>query len=400
MGRALPLLLISAVASLLLSACGGAASNFGTTPPPSNDPPPMLALSNFVMGLNQPVGFESANDGSGRIFILEQAGRIRIIQNGSLLPTAFLDISSKVESGGEEGLLGLAFSPSFNANGKFYVDYTMRSNTQLQTVIAEYQASPPSSNTADPSTERVLLVVDQPFANHNGGQLAFGPDDGDLYIAFGDGGSGGDPQGNAQNTNALLGKILRIDVISMPPAGKQYAIPLDNPFRNGGGAPEIFAYGLRNPWRFSFDPPSHRLFAGDVGQDNWEEVDIITNGGNYGWNILEGNHCYPPSVTSCNMTGLVPPITEYDHSSSGGISIIGGFMYRGSAIPGLVGTYVFGDLASGNVWGIKEGVNGSWQRTLLLKHNLEVSSFGRDASGELYLVDYGDGAVLHLVAAP
>jgi glucose/arabinose dehydrogenase len=242
--------------------------------------------------------------------------------------------------------------------------------------------------------------VNQPFDNHNGGQLAFGPDDGYLYIGLGDGGSGGDPQGNGQNTSVLLGKILRIDVTSTPPAGHEYAIPVDNPFASSGGAPEVFAYGLRNPWRFSFDSPTHRLFAGDVGQNNWEEVDLVTSGKNYGWNLMEGNHCYPPTVTTCNMSGLVPPITEYDHSGSGGTSVIGGFVYRGSAIPALVGTYIFGDLSSGNVWGLKEDSGGTWQRTLLLTHNRIVSSFGRDAAGELYLVDYGNGAVLRITAAP
>jgi glucose/arabinose dehydrogenase len=262
--------------------------------------------------------------------------------------------------------------------------------------------SPPGANAADSSSERQLLVLNQPFDNHNGGQLAFGPDDGDLYFALGDGGSGGDPQGNGQNIGVLLGKILRIDVTSTPPSGRQrqYAIPLDNPFARGGGAPELFAYGLRNPWRFSFDAPKHRLFAGDVGQGNWEEVDLITSGQNYGWNLMEGNHCYPPPVATCNIPGLVPPISEYDHSSSGGTSVIGGFVYRGAAIPALVGTYVFGDLSSGNVWGLKEDASGTWLRTLLLTHNRTVSSFGRDPAGELYLVDYGNGAVLRVTAAP
>jgi glucose/arabinose dehydrogenase len=355
-----------------------------------------------MTGLTSPDGFEMPNDGTNRMFILQQGGAIRIIQNGALLTSPFLDVSSKpgFESGGEKGLLGLAFHPGFNASGKFCVYYTRRVSGQLQSVLSEFTVSPPNSNVANISSERPLLVVNQPFDNHNGGQLAFGPDDGYLYFALGDGGSGGDPQGNGQNTGVLLGKILRIDVTSTPPAGHQYAIPVDNPFASGGGAPEVFAYGLRNPWRFSFDSPTHRLFAGDVGQDNWEEVDIITSGKNYGWNRMEGNHCYPPTVTTCDMTGLVPPITEYDHSSSGGISVIGGFVYRGSAIPALVGTYIFGDLSSGNVWGLKEDAGGTWQRTVLLTHNRIVSSFGRDAAGELYLVDYGNGAVLRLTAAP
>jgi glucose/arabinose dehydrogenase len=355
-----------------------------------------------MTGLTSPVGFEMSNDGTNRIFILQQGGAIRIIQNGELLSAPFLDVSSNAgfESGGEKGLLGLAFHPGFNASGKFYVYYTRRVSGQLQSVFSEFTVSPPNANVANVSSERQLLVVNQPFDNHNGGQLAFGPDDGYLYIALGDGGSGGDPQGNGQNAGVLLGKILRIDVTSSPPAGHQYAIPVDNPFASGGGAPEVFAYGLRNPWRFSFDSPTHRLFAGDVGQDNWEEVDLITSGKNFGWNRMEGNHCYPPTVTTCNMAGLVPPITEYDHSSSGGTAVIGGFVYRGSAIPALVGTYIFGDLSSGNVWGSKEDAGGAWQRALLLTHSRIVSSFGRDAAGELYLVDYGNGSVLRITAAP
>ena len=359
----------------------------------------MLALSGFVTGLSSPLGFETPNDGTNRIFILEQRGTIRIVQNASLTPGAFLDIASKVESGGEKGLLGLAFHPDFSTNRRFFVNYTRRVGTQLQSIIAEYLVSTANPNQADASSERQLLVLDQPFDNHNGGQLAFGPD-GFLYIAFGDGGSGGDPFGNGQNTNALLGKILRIAVNPPFATGKQYAIPPDNPFVNGGGLPEIWAYGLRNPWRFSFDRATRQLFAADVGQDSWEEVDIITKGGNFGWNIMEGKHCNPPGVTSCNMAGLILPITEYAHNSAGGEAIIGGFVYRGSAIAGLPGTYVFGDLLSGHVWGLKQDAMGNWQQTLVLTHNLTVSSFGQDIAGELYLIDYGNGAILRLRAGP
>lgn len=357
----------------------------------------MLALSGFVSGLNAPLGLQAPNDGTNRLFAVQQGGTIRVIQNGSLVAAPFLDITSKVESGGEKGLLGLAFHPSFSANRKFYVDYTRRLGGQLQSVISEYAVSTSDPNQADLASERQLLVVDQPFDNHNGGQLAFGPD-GFLYIAFGDGGSEGDPLGNGQKTNTLLGKILRIGVDPPFAAGKQYAIPPDNPFVGGGGLPEIWAYGLRNPWRFSFDRATGRLFAGDVGQDSWEEVDIVTKGGNFGWSIMEGDHCFPPSVASCNMAGLILPITEYGHDVAGGTAIIGGFVYRGSAIPALVGTYVFGDLSSGHVWGLKQDAMGNWKQTLLLTHSLTVSSFGQDTAGELYLVDYGNGAVLHLRA--
>ncbi len=358
----------------------------------------MLALSNFVTGLTAPVGLEAPNDGTNRIFIVEQGGTIRIVQASSVLATQFLNITSKIESGGEKGLLGLAFHPNFSANHRFYVNYTRRlSNGQLQSVIAEYLVSAADSNQADPTSERQMLVVNQPFDNHNGGQVAFGPD-GFLYIGFGDGGSEGDPLGNGQNTNTLLGKILRIGVDPPFSTGKQYVIPPDNPFQNGSALPEIWAYGLRNPWRFSFDLPSGRLLSADVGQDSWEEVDIITKGGNFGWNIMEGGHCYPPNVTSCNMTGFLLPIAEYGHDAAGGTAIIGGFVYRGSAIAGLAGTYVYGDLSSGHVWGLKQDGMGAWHVTLVLTHNLTVSSFGQDSAGELYLVDYGHGAVLRLRA--
>lgn len=382
---------------MLAFGCGG-----GTASNPSPSSPPMLALSSFVTGLNAPVGLEAPNDGTGRLFVIEQGGTIRIIQNGSLLSTSFLDITSKVESGGEKGLLGLAFHPNFSTNRRFFVNYTCRINGvtgQLQSVISEFAASTIDPNQADTSSERQLLVVDQPFDNHNGGQLAFGPD-GFLYIGFGDGGSGGDPLGNGQNLQTFLGKMLRIDLDSPPAPGKQYAIPADNPFVNGGGLPEIWAYGLRNPWRFSFDRATGRLFAGDVGQGNWEEVDLITKGGNFGWNIMEGNHCSPAGTPSCNMVGLILPIAEYGHDAAGGTAVIGGFVYRGSVIPGLVGTYVFGDLSSGHVWGLWQDAQGSWQQTLVLTHNLIVSAFGQDTANELYLIDYGDGAVLRLRIAP
>lgn len=399
-------LLLTAALMGLLAACGGGGGGGSTGPqsspvtsPPSPvtspppGPPPTLALSAFASGFTAPLGFETPNDGTGRNFIVEQGGTIRIIQNGSVLAVPFLDVTARVESGGEKGLLGLSFHPAFQNNGRFFVNYTRRVNLQLQSVISEFAVSTADPNQADSLSELQLLVLDQPFDNHNAGQLAFGPD-GFLYIAFGDGGSGGDPFGNAQNLQTLLGKMLRIDVDSPPAPGKSYAIPADNPFANGGGLPEIWAYGLRNPFRFSFDPPTGRLFAADVGQSSFEEVDLITGGGNFGWNIMEGNHCFP--TEPCNRTGLITPIAEYGHDAAGGISVTGGYVYRGSAIPGLAGIYVFGDLASGRVWGLVEDAQGNWQMTLVLTHNLTVSSFGQDGAGELYLVDYGNGAILRL----
>ena len=348
--------------------------------------PPTLVLQRLVSGLSVPVDFEFPNDGSGRFFILEQTGKVRIIQGGVLLSTAFLDITNLLEFGGEKGLLGLAFHPLYAQNGRFFVNYTRRVSGQLQTVIAEYHVSANDPNKADP-TGTVILVVDQPFDNHNGGQLAFGSDT-YLYIALGDGGSGGDPFGNGQNLGTLLGKLLRIDIDS----GTPYVIPPDNPFVNDPPAlGEIWAYGLRNPWRFSFDQVTHRLFAGDVGQDSYEEVDIINKGRNYGWNITEGRHCYPPPTQDCDKTGLTPPIAEYSHSE--GQAIIGGYVYRGTAIPALRGIYVFGDYISGKIWGLRLVSPGTWRRVLLLSSGKFISGFGQDAAGELYVLDYNNGIV-------
>jgi glucose/arabinose dehydrogenase len=388
-----------------LVACGGGGGGGSAATPPAPVPPaalpalPALVLSIFVTGLNLPVGLESSGDGTGRLFVIEQAGTIRIIQNGNLVPgTPFLDISARVTAGGEQGLLGLAFHPNFAVNGRFFVYYTRGVSPNFEIVISEFTRA--SANQGDPNSERPLLVVSHPtFANHNGGQLAFGPD-GFLYMGLGDGGGGGDPNGNGQNLRTLLGKMLRIDVDSTPPQGQQHAIPADNPFASGGGLPEIWAYGLRNPWRFSFDQSTGRHFCADVGQGNFEEVDLIAKGGNFGWNVMEGTHCFPPGTASCSTVGLILPITEYGHDVAGGISVIGGFVYRGAAIPGLVGTYVFGDLSSGNVWGLRQDSQGNWQRTLALTHTLTVSSFGRDAANELYLVDYGNGAILKIVPGP
>ncbi len=352
---------------------------------------PQLALQNFVSGLRLPIGFEIAPDGSGRIFIIEQRGFIRIIKNGVIGPQPFLNISSLVECCGERGLIGLAFHPQYQSNGRFFVDYTRRVSGQLQVVIAEYHVSATNPNKADPNGIE-LLSIDKPFDNHNGGQLAFGPD-GYLYIGVGDGGSGGDPFGNGQNLEVLLGKILRIDINS----GAPYAIPPDNPFVNDPTARgEIWAYGLRNPWKFSFDRQNGRLFAGDVGQNNWEEVDLITKGSNYGWNVMEGFHCYPPGTPDCDMTGLTLPLSEYSHLE--GDAIIGGFVYHGISIPQLQGLYVFGDYISGKVYVLKQQGT-TWKRGLSLESGIFISAFGQDASGELYVLDYNNGIVYRLVAA-
>lgn len=317
---------------------------------------------------------------------MEQSGTIRILQNGSLRTTPFLDIRSRVTTATEMGLLGVAFHPNFATSGRFYVNYNRTVAGNFQTVIAEFRVSLVDANLADPNSERIVLTVNQPFDNHKGGQLAFGPD-GFLYIGLGDGGSGGDPFGNGQNTNTRLGKMLRIDVDGALP----FAIPPSNPFVSGGGLPEIYAYGLRNPWRFSFDRTAGTLFVADVGQDRYEEIDILQNGKNYGWNTMEGMHCFSPA-NGCTMTGLTLPIAEYDHSE--GEAVIGGYVYRGSALPGLVGSYILGDFVSGKIWRLTQS-GSTWQRVLLVSSGRPISSFGQDAAGELYVLDY-NGTVLKL----
>jgi glucose/arabinose dehydrogenase len=384
MSRLRPLLV--SLLALPLVNCGG-----GSSPLPPPPPPPTLTLTTVVSGLSRPLDLQRPpND--NRFFVVEQRGTIRIVENGTLQPGDFLDIQGLVKfDGQEEGLLGLAFHPDYSTNRLFYVNYT-RDLGVLQTIIAEYQTLAADPNHADPSSARILLIENQPFPNHKGGQLAFGPD-GLLYIGLGDGGDAGDPLNNGQNLFVLLGKVLRIDVDPPFSPGLQYALPPDNPFAGGSGLPEIWAYGLRNPWRFSFERGTGRLFCADVGQGNWEEIDLLQKGGNFGWNITEGTHCYPPG-SSCNMTGLIPPIAEYDHGE--GIAVIGGYVYKGSAIPALANQYIFGDL-TGKIWSLKEQPANTWTRTPLLFPSRTISSFGQDAAGEVYVVDYS-GSVLRLVS--
>src|SRR6266496_836748 len=295
--------------TLLLAACGGSST---PAPPPPPPPPPNLTLTTVVSGLSNPLDLKSP-PGDNRFFVVEQRGTIRIIENGVLQAGNFLDIRALTNfDGAEQGLLGLAFHPNYSANRLFYVNYTRNTNDPVnpqETVIAEFQTLAGNPNQADPDSERILLTVSQPFTNHKGGQLVFGPDN-LLYIGLGDGGSGGDPLNNAQNLTVLLGKILRIGVDPPFSSNLQYAIPADNPFVGGSGLPsEIWAYGLRNPWRFSFERGGTRLFCGDVGQNRFEEVDLITKGGNFGWRVMEGAHCFNPS-SGCDMTNLILPIAE------------------------------------------------------------------------------------------
>jgi glucose/arabinose dehydrogenase len=378
---------------LLACLLAGCSSSYSSTPQPPGGPPPVLALNSVVSGLSSPIDFQAPADGSGRFFVVEQAGIIRIVLNGALTATSFLDISSKVNFSGEMGLLGMTFHPQFPQKNLFYVHYDrLVGGSLIQSVIAEYQVSTSDPNVANAGSERILLTVNQPFGNHKGGQLAFGSD-GFLYISLGDGGSEGDPLGNGQNLQTLLGKMLRIDV-DHTSAGLQYAIPSTNPFASGGGLPEIWAYGLRNPFRFSFERGTGRLFVGDVGQDKYEEVDILQSGGNFGWNVMEGMHCFNPA-SGCNMSGLILPIAEYDHTE--GNAVIGGYVYKGSSIPSLANAYIFSDNGSGTIWELVENPPGTWTRTKLLSSNRSVSSLGQDAAGEIYVVDY-NGSVLKLAA--
>ena len=336
-------------------------------------------------GLSQPVNMANANDGSGRLFVVEKEGMIMVVKEGIIRTLPFLDIRGKVGSSGyEQGLLGLAFHPDFRENGYIYVDYMDRNGN---TVIARYSVEPtaPIDNQyADPNSEMILLQVDQPFPNHNGGQLIFGPDR-MLWISLGDGGSGGDPYGNGQSVQTLLGKILRIDVDN----GSPYGIPQDNPYFSGGGLPEIWAYGLRNPWKFSFDSQTGDLYIADVGQNQWEEVNFLTSDfnnlpANFGWNVREGKHPYQDG-SPAGYGNLIEPVFEFGHDQ--GCSITGGFVYRGIDLPELNGIYIFGDFCSGLVWGLINQGNGQWNGKILFETGLSISSFGIGELGEIYLLD-------------
>src|SRR5512134_2014715 len=344
-----------------------------------------IELASVVaQGLQAPLFLTHAGDGSGQLFVVEQGGTIRVIDRGTLQDTPFLDLRDRVwTKGNEQGLLGLAFHPDHQANGRFFVHYNRQEDGS--TVVAEYSRQGRSFQ-ASATPERVLMVVPQPYLNHNGGMIAFGPD-GYLYIGRGDGGSRGDPQNRAQNLQEWLGKILRIDVDH----GRPYAIPPDNPYASGGGRPEIFALGIRNPWRFSFDRETGLLWLADVGQYKWEEIDLVVAGGNYGWRIMEGSHCYNPEE-GCSPEGLMFPIAEYGHEQ-GRCSITGGYVYRGNAVPSLRGMYLFGDYCSGELFALSAGANrrSSTVPRVLLKTGLRISSFGEDEAGEIYIVDHRGG---------
>ena len=347
-----------------------------------------IKLTLLATGLSSPVFAIGARDGSGRVFIVEKTGKIRIQKSGKVLKTPFLDISSSVSRGSEQGLLGLAFHPNFKSNGKLYVNFTRLDGA---TVIREYRVSTTNPNVVVPSSKRLLLRIAQPYANHNGGGIAFGPD-GYLYIGMGDGGAGGDPQNRAQNLASLLGKMLRIDVNGTS-GSRPYRIPASNPFVGKAGFDGIWQYGLRNPWRWSFDRATGALWIGDLGQENWEEIDRVAKtssgagkGLNWGWDILEGFHCYPASVSSCNTSGKASPLLEYPHSGSR-CAVTGGYVYRGSRIPALVGGYVFADYCSGEIWVVPANAAAPATPTLLLNTGLLISSFGESATNELLVTD-------------
>lgn len=350
---------------------------------------PEIQLNQVTDGIENPVLATHAGDNSGRLFIVEQSGKIRILSNGVLLATTFLDITDRIRCCGESGLLGMAFPPVHGVNKfYFYVNYI---DTDGNTIVSRFALL--SANQADPDSEEILLEIEQPFSNHNGGQLAFGPD-GMLYIGVGDGGSGGDPLGSGQNLNSLLGKMLRIDVEgNVTP----YAIPVDNPFVGMQNVrPEIWSYGLRNPWRFSFDRSTGDLYIGDVGQDLFEEVNVqdksSKGGENYGWNIMEGVHCF--SDNNCDRNGLTLPKLEYSHNE-GACAVTGGHVYRGATFPALQGIYLFGDFCSGQVGGLRR-TNTGWESTVLLETPHSITSFGEDESGNVYLLN-GSGVLYQIV---
>ena len=326
-----------------------------------------------------------AGDGSDRLFLVLQPGRVMIFPNdpGAAGAAAFLDIRDRVsDRGNEEGLLGLAFDPGHSENGHLYVYYSAAE--PRRSVISRFSVA--AGSVADPASERVLLEIAQPFSNHNGGQIAFGPD-GYLYVGVGDGGKAGDPFGNGQDRSTLLGTILRIDVGAVDRDGT-YGIPADNPFAAdvGGARPEIWAYGLRNPWRFSFDPETGELWTADVGQDRYEEIDLIAPGRNYGWNIMEGTSCFSPR-RGCSTEGLEPPIVEYGRGD--GCSVTGGYVYRGTRLPSLYGAYVYGDFCSGKIWALRYD-GGVTEHLEIVDSELRISSFGVDRSGELYILSFDE----------
>ncbi len=383
------ILSISLIYAFLISViCYAAEKNPDTRPPQKEWPE--ISLTLVAGGFKSPTHITNAGDRSGRLFVTEQAGKILIVKNNKILKAPFLDINDRVGCCDERGLLSAVFPDNYASKKYFYVNYT---NTKGNTVIARYNLTS-NPDIADIKSEDILLTIKQPFSNHNGGQMAFGPD-GYLYIGTGDGGLVGDPLNNAQDSGSLLGKMLKIDVES---GNSPYSVPPDNPFlKKRGYRPEIWATGLRNPWRFSFDRQTGDLFIADVGQNKYEEINFQSpsskGGENYGWNTLEGTHCYKSS--RCNKAGLVLPAAEYDHSQ--GCSVTGGMVYRGKKFPSLQGIYFYSDYCSGRIWGLRQS-GGVWLNTLLINSGLSVSTFGEDETGEIFLADYSKGDIYRVEA--
>ncbi|MEO6057740.1 MAG: PQQ-dependent sugar dehydrogenase [Gemmatimonadales bacterium] len=380
---------ILALLTSFTAACG--AESASAVAPPDGTVP--VALQEVVSGLAFPLYLTAPAGDVGRLFIVEKGGAIRIVKEGALLPTPFLDLAGRVSTGGEQGLLGLAFDPAYADNGRFVVHYT---DLAGNTVVSLFRVADADPDRADPASEVVVLTAAQPFANHNGGQIEFGPD-GMLYIGLGDGGGGGDPGGRGQSPADLLGSILRIDVTS----GDGYTVPPDNPFVGQAGArPEVWSLGLRNPWRFTWDPATGDFYVADVGQNAWEEVDVVTaadgagRGANFGWNPAEGRHCY--ADPACDLTRYTLPVLEYSHAE--GCSISGGFLYRGAAIPALQGHYFYADYCRGWVrsFRLENGQAVEVQQWPSLAPGGAVPSFGRDAAGELYVLT-AEGRVFRIV---
>ncbi len=384
------------------SGASDASASPSPTPGPSASPTdiargaaPQLRLEPVVDGLDAPLDVAWRPGDPDALFVVERVGRIRIVRDGKLVARPFLDITALVQAGGERGLLGLAFAPD-GAAGRFFVYYTERSGSQ---VVASYETPADDPDGADPASGAIVLRMEDPFGNHNGGGLAFGPD-GFLYVATGDGGGGGDPLDSGRDLGSLLAKVLRLDVAAADGAATPYRIPADNPFAATAGArPEIWLTGLRNPWRIRFDRANGDLWIGDVGQGAWEEIDVAragTGGLDFGWNVMEGAHCYP-SGSDCATDGLTLPITEYGHDE--GCSVTGGTVYRGSDLPALVGWYVFADYCSGRVWVVDSAGDAPRPPILALESDASISAIAEGATGELFATDLGGGRLLRFALA-
>jgi hypothetical protein len=395
---ALPRLFLGAV-GLVAIACGSATITPAPSgPAPSTAQPDAVALVVEVVvdGLDQPIDIASPGDGSGRVFIVEQPGRIRTVQDGRLASEPFLDIVDRIASGGERGLLGLALHPDFPTDPRLFVNYT---DINGDTVVAEYRLAA-SGNAADPDSERILIQIDQPYPNHNGGAVVFGPD-GMLYISTGDGGSGGDPHGNGQRLDTLLGKVLRIDVGATPTGELAYAIPGGNPFvAEPNARPEIWLTGLRNPWRIRFDGETGNLWIGDVGQGAWEEIDVApagVGGLNFGWNRMEGFDCFGPGF-GCDETGLTLPVAAYGHEF--GCAVIGGVVVRDPDQPSLDGGYLFSDSCSGRLWLLDAAINGRQDASPIGATDRSISSIELHEGGTVLATDRGNGALVRIKGVP